>query len=378
VTTVAEQEPALLLIGHGSRSAAGVDQYWVLADVVRRLRPRLTMGCGFIELARPDLDEAIDHLVEGGMTSVIAVPLVLLGAGHLKSDGPAALSRGRARHPGVDFTYARDLAIHPAVLSLAEERIRAAWGPARGGEAASDPRPAAGLGSPPDGGGRGWGSARGGEAASDPRPAAGLGSPPDGGGRGWGSARGGEPASDPRPAAGLGSPPDGGGRGWGSARGGEAASDRAVVLVGRGSSDPDANADLYKVGRLLDDSRGLGMVEPAFVSLARPSVTDALDRCRRLGATTVAVVPYFLFTGLLVDRIERQARAWAESHPDVEIAVGRELGPDERVGRLVLERYDEASTGGAVMNCDCCIYRTALPGYEHRVGAPTAGATHTH
>jgi cobalt/nickel transport system ATP-binding protein len=286
VTTVAEREPALLLIGHGSRSAAGVDQYWMLADVVRRLRPRLTMGCGFIELARPDLDDAIDNLAGQDVSSVIAVPLVLLGAGHLKSDGPAALSRGRARHPDVDFTYARDLGIHPAVLAVAEERIRSA--------------------------------------------------------------------------------------------GGEAATNRAVVLVGRGSSDPDANADLYKVGRLLGDSRGLGMVEPAFVSLARPSVTDALDRCRRLGATTVAVVPYFLFTGLLVDRIRQQARAWAERHPDVEVVVGSELGPDERVGRLVIERYDEALTGGAVMNCDCCIYRTGLPGYEHRVGAPTAGATHTH
>jgi cobalt/nickel transport system ATP-binding protein len=318
---VAEREPALLLIGHGSRSAAGVDQYWMLADVVRQLRPKLTTGCGFIELARPDLDGAIDDLAGRGVGSVVGVPLVLLGAGHLKSDGPAALTRGRARHPDVDFTYARDLGIHPAVLAVAEDRIRAAEG---------------------------------------------------------GLARSGEAAGSARPAAGLGTPPLGGGRGWGPARGGEAAGSRAVVLVGRGSSDPDANADLYKVGRLLDDSRGLGMVEPAFVSLARPSVTDALDRCRRLGATRVAVVPYFLFTGLLVDRIERQARAWAERHPDVEVVVGSELGPDERVGRLVLERYDEARTGGAVMNCDCCIYRTALPGYEQRVGAPAAGASHTH
>ena len=143
-----------------------------------------------------------------------------------------------------------------------------------------------------------------------------------------------------------------------------------MVLVGRGSTDPDANADLYKVGRLLSDSRGLGLVEPAFVSLARPSVTDALDRCRQLGATSIAVVPYFLFTGLLVDRIAGQARDWAAARPDTAVVVGGELGPDERVARLVMERYDEARAGGAVMNCDCCIYRTTLPGYEHRVGAP--------
>ena len=32
----------------------------------------------------------------------------------------------------------------------------------------------------------------------------------------------------------------------------------AVVIVGRGSTDPDANADLAKAARLLADGRGLG------------------------------------------------------------------------------------------------------------------------
>src|SRR6185437_4072708 len=76
----------------------------------------------------------------------------------------------------------------------------------------------------------------------------------------------------------------------------------AVVLVARGSSDPDATSDLYKVARLLADKRGLGMVEPAFAGVAAPTVTEALERCRRLGARRIAVVPFFLFTGVLVPR----------------------------------------------------------------------------
>ena len=86
-----------------------------------------------------------------------------------------------------------------------------------------------------------------------------------------------------------------------------------------GSSDPDANADLYKVARLVGDGRGFAVVEAAFVSLASPSVPEALDRCRRLGARRMAVVPYFLFTGVLVDRIGDQARAWAGAQPEVEV-----------------------------------------------------------
>jgi sirohydrochlorin ferrochelatase len=270
--------PSLLLVGHGSRSAKGVAAYWEFASVLRDRAPGLRIGCGFIELAEPDLDTAIDDLVDAGATEIIAVPLVLLGAGHLKSDGPATLARARHRHPAVTFSYARDLGIHPAVLRVAEERIKAAA--------------------------------------------------PD--------------QAD------------------------------AVVIVSRGSSDPDANSDLYKVGRLLADSRGLGLVEPSFVSLAPPDVPAALERCRRLGATRIAVVPYFLFTGVLVNRIHAQAAAYAEEHPELRITVGSELGADPRIADLVLERFEEARRGEARMNCDCCIYRSPLPGYESRVGLPIA------
>jgi cobalt/nickel transport system ATP-binding protein len=254
-----------------------VAEYWDLARVVAEVAPELDVGCGFIELSSPDLDTAVDRLVERGAASVVAVPLVLLGAGHMKDDGPAALHRGRHRHPAVRFAYGRHLGLHPLVLDVATDRIRTAVGD-------------------------------------------------------------GDPA------------------------------ETAVVLVSRGSSDPDANADLYKVARLLWDSRGPAMVEPAFVSLARPRVTEALDRCRRLGATRIVVVPYFLFTGILVDRIAEQVAAWAAAHPGVDARPGPHLGADARIARLVVERYREALAGGAHMNCDLCVYRHPLPGYEHRHG----------
>jgi sirohydrochlorin cobaltochelatase len=72
---------------------------------------------------------------------------------------------------------------------------------------------------------------------------------------------------------------------------------------------------------------------------------------------------------VLVDRIGAQARYWATTK-DVEVNVGSHLGADDRLAALVMERYREAGAGGALMNCDCCIYRAPLPGYERRVGAP--------
>ncbi len=144
----------------------------------------------------------------------------------------------------------------------------------------------------------------------------------------------------------------------------------AVVLVGRGSTDPDACAEMVKFARLLGDGRGLGLVEAAFVGMTHPTVPEALDRCRRLGARRVAVVPLFLFPGVLVDRIGEQAAAFAAEHRDLTVAVGDPLGPHPRLADLVVERFGEPQTGDVRMNCDVCSYRVRLPGFEERVGTP--------
>lgn len=136
--------------------------------------------------------------------------------------------------------------------------------------------------------------------------------------------------------------------------------DAAVLLVGRGSTDPDANAEVHRAARLLWEGRGVGMVEPAFVSLARPSVPEGLERCRRLGAERIVVLPYFLFRGILPDRIAEQAAGYA---------VAPVIGDCDELADLVLERHAEAVGGDIRMNCDSCVHRIALPGFEHKVGA---------
>ncbi|MEW6637253.1 MAG: sirohydrochlorin chelatase, partial [Actinomycetota bacterium] len=67
----------------------------------------------------------------------------------------------------------------------------------------------------------------------------------------------------------------------------------AVLVVGRGSSDPDANSDLFKIARLFYEGRPSPLVEAAFVSLAPPGVPEALERLRRLGVRRIAVFSYF-------------------------------------------------------------------------------------
>ena len=146
--------------------------------------------------------------------------------------------------------------------------------------------------------------------------------------------------------------------------------DTAVLLVGRGSTDPDANAEVCKVARLLQEGRGYDFVEPAFVSLTGPDVPAGLARCRALGARRVVVAPYFLFDGVLPRRVADQAAAFGRAHPDVEVRTAAHLGDTDELAGLVVERYREALRGDIRMNCDTCAYRVLLPGFEDKLGAP--------
>jgi sirohydrochlorin cobaltochelatase len=280
------EQPALLVVGHGTRSRAGVDGFLALVDRVRARAPHLpAVGGGFIELAPPPLTDAVAGLVAQGHRRFVAVPLVLVGAGHSKGDIPAALHREQLRNPGITYRYGRPLWPHATILSLLQERLDAVLDPADRG-------------------------------------------------------------------------------------------DTAVLLVGRGTTDPDANADVAKVARLLWEGRGLAFVEPAFVSLAWPDVAQGLERCRLLGARRVVVLPYFLFAGVLPDRLVAQARAWAAEHPDVEVREADLIGDCDALADVVLERYAEVVGGDVRMNCDTCLYRVSLPGFADRVGLPQTPHDH--
>jgi sirohydrochlorin cobaltochelatase len=276
--------PALLVVGHGSRDPKGVQEFHELVALMRERNPRLRVEGGFIELSRPPISECVMRLVGAGSREISAVPLMLLAAGHAKDDIPATLVREKMSRPEIDFHYGRALGIRPELLELMDERISAV-------------------------------------VSEDEK------------------------------------------------------KETAVLVVGRGSSDPDANSDLAKVARLFYEGRPYPMVETAFVSLTSPSVPEALERCSSLGARRVAVFSYFLFTGVLEERIREQSERFA-AESGLEVRYAGYFGPDAKVADLVLERYREAYTGDIRMNCDACVHRVALPGFEEKVGAPAAPHYH--
>lgn len=157
--------------------------------------------------------------------------------------------------------------------------------------------------------------------------------------------------------------------GW--ERASEAIADPArtlLLVVGRGSSDPDANGDFCKLARMIGDGRGLFHVEPAFMGITKPSVDGALELVARMRPEKLVVLPYLLFAGRLVARLRAQIETFSASHPWIKASVVPHLGPDRHVLELIDTRVEKALSGEELSSCDTCQYRTALPGLAHQVG----------
>jgi len=146
-----------------------------------------------------------------------------------------------------------------------------------------------------------------------------------------------------------------------------------LVVVGRGTNDPDANSNITKLARMLWEGMGLGWAEAAFSGVAHPRVDAALARAARLGFRRIIVFPYFLFTGVLVKRIYSQTDTVAALFPEIDFVKALYLRDHEGVLGAFCDRVGELQDGQPAMNCQLCKYRTQIIGYEPDAGAPQAG-----
>lgn len=273
---------AVLVVGHGSQEARANEAFegFVRAYAAhigaRAGAPQVAYG--YVELARPGLDDALAVLA-ARHRRVIVVPLFLFLVGHTKNDVPLALARARRAFPTVDFVSTRELGIHQVLLEVAFDRAAAAM------------------------------------------------------------------------------PVDA-----------DAAGRTVVVVVGRGSSDPDANGDFYKVARLFGEGRGFASVLPCFIGIAPPLVPETLELVARLRPERVVVVPYFLFDGRLGDKLRGQVEELRQRFPWIRAAVAETLGPDHRLFAVIDERIAGALEGRASLPCDTCQYRAPVSGVTANVG----------
>ena len=116
----------MLVIGHGTRDEDGVREFLSVAEHLRERFPERQCATGFLEFARPTISEGLGELLDGGARRVIAIPGMLMAAGHAKNDIPSEINELQARHPGVEITYGAELGVNAKLLRAARDRIEQA------------------------------------------------------------------------------------------------------------------------------------------------------------------------------------------------------------------------------------------------------------
>ena len=145
--------------------------------------------------------------------------------------------------------------------------------------------------------------------------------------------------------------------------------DTVLLFVGRGSSDPDANGDVYKMARMLWEGSGYKTVETCFIGITHPRLEEGFRRARLYQPKRIIVLPYFLFTGSLVKKIFDITAQQQEQYPEISMTCLPEMGIQPQLLSILRDREIETQLGQVQMNCEMCKFRQA---------AVSKGVTHGH
>jgi sirohydrochlorin cobaltochelatase len=154
--------------------------------------------------------------------------------------------------------------------------------------------------------------------------------------------------------------------------------DTVLLFVGRGSSDPDANGDVYKMARILWEGSGYQTVETCFIGITHPRLEEGFRRARLYKPKRIIVLPYFLFTGALVKKIFDITAAQQEQYPELTMTCLPEMGIQPQLLQLLREREIETQLGQVQMNCEMCKFRLAAKESGHNHGHSHGHDHHHH
>ena len=114
---------AYLIIAHGSRETRANEAFFEFLEKFRKTYPKKKVQGAFLELASPNIPDAIEKCVQTKADSIVIIPLMLFPGRHVKEDIPHIMEEAKAKHPELDFHYAGPLSDHPMLMSLMEEKL---------------------------------------------------------------------------------------------------------------------------------------------------------------------------------------------------------------------------------------------------------------
>ena len=108
----------IIVFAHGSSVESANNAVRNVTARVAELGGFPVMDTAFLEMARPDLPEAVDRMVASGVERIVVVPYFLTLGIHLKRDLPRIVNESAVKHPGLAIEVTEPLDGHPALAGI--------------------------------------------------------------------------------------------------------------------------------------------------------------------------------------------------------------------------------------------------------------------
>ena len=148
--------------------------------------------------------------------------------------------------------------------------------------------------------------------------------------------------------------------------------DTMLVVVGRGTSDTSANAEVAKLTRIVTENLGFGWSETVYSGVTFPSVGQGLEMSLKLGYQKIVVAPYFLFSGKLIDRIYNYVDRLATNAPNSQFFKSHYLSDHVNVIDTFVDRINATQSGEIENNCDL------MASFKYRLARGEVNLHHHH
>jgi len=114
----------IIVFAHGSRIEAANQAVRKAAADLARAGDHPNVEAAFLELGRPDMEEAADLLVTRGVERLVIIPYFLTPGMHLERDLPALVDRITMKYRRVQVHVTESLDGHPGLVQILADRIR--------------------------------------------------------------------------------------------------------------------------------------------------------------------------------------------------------------------------------------------------------------
>jgi precorrin-8X/cobalt-precorrin-8 methylmutase len=114
---------AIMLLGHGSKAPEANETLRKAARAVEEKGGYGMVLPAFLQMERPDFQEAVDALVAKGFTDITVMPYFLYMGLHVTKDLPAEMEEARSKHAGLKIALTQNLGFHDKLIDITIQRI---------------------------------------------------------------------------------------------------------------------------------------------------------------------------------------------------------------------------------------------------------------